>query len=96
MGLDRVVMLLINSADMSAAKAAGTAWRSPTTPQAGPPTGTAGAQDYHHRRPGVSLSRRAPSLPTVHQRGFDKGPTQSLPRRSSELEEVNYATMCEM
>lgn len=39
MGLDRVVMLLINSADMSAAEAAGTARRSPATPRAGPPTG---------------------------------------------------------
>lgn len=48
MGLDRVVMLLINSADMSAAEAAGTARRSPATLQAGPPTGTVGT---HHPRP---------------------------------------------
>lgn len=39
MGLDRVVMLLINSSDMSAAVAAGTTPCSPTKPQAGPPTG---------------------------------------------------------
>lgn len=39
MGLDRVVILLINSSDMSAAVAAGTPRRSPTKPWAGPPTG---------------------------------------------------------
>lgn len=40
MGLDRVVILLINSSDMSAAVAAGTTPCSPTKPWAGPPTGT--------------------------------------------------------
>ena len=40
MGLDRVVILLINSSDMSVAVAAGTAPHSPTKPWAGPPTGT--------------------------------------------------------
>lgn len=39
MGLDRVVILLINSSDMSAAVAAGTTPCSPTKPWAGPPTG---------------------------------------------------------
>lgn len=39
MGLDRVVILLINSSDMSAAVAAGTTPYSPTKPWAGPPTG---------------------------------------------------------
>lgn len=41
MGLDRVVILLINSSDMSAAVAAGTMPRSPTKAWAGPPTGIA-------------------------------------------------------
>lgn len=39
MGLDRVVILLINSSDVSVAVAAGTPPRSPTKPWAGPPTG---------------------------------------------------------
>lgn len=39
MGLDRVVILLINSSDMSAAVAAATTPRSPTKLWAGPPTG---------------------------------------------------------
>lgn len=55
MGLDRVVILLINSADMSAAEAAGTTPRSPTKPRAGPPTGTAGANNR-----GQSLLTGAP------------------------------------
>lgn len=41
MGLDRVVILLINSSDMSAMVAEGTTRRSPTKPWAGPPTGIA-------------------------------------------------------
>lgn len=40
MGLDRVVILLINSSDMSVVVAAGTTPRSPTKPWAGPPTAT--------------------------------------------------------
>lgn len=67
MGLDRVVMLLINSADVSAAEAAGTAWRSPTTPQAGPPTGT--AETHHHRRP----SLRPGGLPPSGHQQFTQG-----------------------
>ena len=39
MGLDRVVILLINSSDMSVAVAAGTTPLSPTKPLVGPPTG---------------------------------------------------------
>lgn len=39
MGLDRVVILLINSSDMSVAVAVGTTPHSPTKPWAGPPTG---------------------------------------------------------
>lgn len=39
MELDRVVILLINSSDMSAVEAAGNARRSPTEPRAGSPTG---------------------------------------------------------
>lgn len=66
MGLDRVVILLINSSDMSAAVAAATTPRSPTKLRAGPPTGIPA-----HTSVGDLLRMEAPTGASIHITGAD-------------------------